>query len=202
MSAPTCSHGVDLEAVCVECGRGVSQQSVEVPVGLAQQAEFDRMSREVARPFPKAAPTADARKRHAEERVTSSTGGVKAVKLEQYNQIPARSMRELAEHYGKGAAKYEAHNFRRGYDLSLGFNAIMRHLWAWEAGYDYDVCSNDPDGCSHFDADGEPFEPREPDTCFNHLGSHHLIAAIWHGFGMHAIGRDHPDFDDRFDRAR
>lgn len=89
--------------------------------------------------------------------VDAETGGMKAQKLAQFSQIPAEVLLELAEHHGKGVAKYpdsEAGepNWQRGYSWRLSVDACMRHFLAFLTGEDID-----------------------PDT-----GSSHLVAAVWH----------------------
>lgn len=137
----------------------------------------------------------------AETRTTSSTGGQKGVKLQRFDLIPVGPLTALAEHYGKGARKYANHQWRNGYEWSKTYAALMRHITAWWAGFDYDVCSNDPEGCSHVTADGKPYEATEPDTCYNHTGSHHLAAVAWHSFaGLEFVER-FPEHDDRYKPA-
>lgn len=133
-----------------------------------------------------------------EIRTTSSTGGQKGVKLARFDLIPAGPLIALAEHYGKGARKYAPHQWRQGYEYTKSFAAIQRHTWDWLSGKTYDVCSNDPEGCSFVTADGEPFEPLEPDTCYNHTGSHHMVAAAWHAFTLLEFDQTHPEHDDRY----
>lgn len=132
----------------------------------------------------------------AEVRSTSLTGGQKGVKLSRFSLIPVGPLTELAVHYGRGAKKYDEHNFRRGYDWSKSYDAIMRHSASWNAGYDYDVCSNEPDGCL-FEMDGKTWVG-EPDTCWNHTGSHHMVAVAWHSFTLLEFRDTHPEYDDRY----
>lgn len=133
-----------------------------------------------------------------EVRTTSSTGGQKGVKAQRFDLIPAGPLMELAELYGYGAAKYDVHQWRQGYEWEKSFAAIQRHSWAWQAGFDYDVCSNDPGGCQHVDSKGEPFETGRPDTCYNHTGAHHMTAVAWHAFGLLEFKDTHPGHDDRY----
>lgn len=112
--------------------------------------------------------------------------------------IPIGPLVKLAEHFGKGARKYDVHQWRKGYEWSKSYSAMQRHGTAFWGGLDYDVCSNDPDGCLHITADGEPFEPLEPDTCYNHTGSHHLTAFAWHAFVLLEFTETHPEHDDRY----
>ena len=83
-----------------------------------------------------------------EERTTSSTGGQKGVKLARFDLIPAGPLLRLAEHFGKGAKKYEEHQWRDGYEWSKSYSACLRHLNAFWQGLDYDVCSNEPENCA------------------------------------------------------
>lgn len=133
-----------------------------------------------------------------EIRTTSSTGGQKGVKLEAHDLIPQIPLKLLAEHFGRGAMKYATHQWRQGYEWSKSYSALQRHLSAFWAGKDYDVCSNDPEGCQHVDSEGKPFEVISPDTCYNHTGSHHLIAAAWHTFVLTEFYFCYPDHDDRY----
>jgi hypothetical protein len=106
----------------------------------------------------------------------------------------------LAEHYGKGARKYAEHQWRSGYEYSKSFSAMQRHQWAWLSGLSYDVCSNEPDNCKHIDDEGTLFIQTEPDTCYNHTGSHHMIAAAWHAFLIVEFEENFPEHDDRYRR--
>lgn len=136
-----------------------------------------------------------------EERTTSSTGGQKGVKLARFELIPAGPHRELAEHYGKGARKYANHQWRQGYEWGKSIGALERHLNDFKAGKDYDVCSNEPDNCLFVDADGNKFDPVDPDTCYNHTGSHHMVAVAWHAFLLLEFKDTHPEHDDRYKPA-
>lgn len=136
-----------------------------------------------------------------EERTTSSTGGQKGVKLQRFDLIPVTPLRLLAEHFGKGARKYDEHQWRSGYEWSKSYSALMRHLTEFWLGNDYDVCSKDPDGCSMKTAAGDDFEPLSPDTCYNHTGSHHMVAVAWHSFVMLEFTETHPEHDDRYRSA-
>lgn len=133
----------------------------------------------------------------AETRVTSSTGGQKGSKIERYDLIPTMPLRALAVHFGKGARKYADGQWRKGYPWSLSISALMRHLEEFREGRDYDVCSNDPVGCKFTDNDGNPYEPTEADTCYNHTGSHHLDAVMWQAFVLREFVEVHPEHDDR-----
>jgi len=83
-----------------------------------------------------------------EERTVSSTGGQKGVKIERHSLIPAGPLTELATHFGRGAQKYDEHQWRAGYEWTKSYDAIQRHSVAWLAGYDYDVCENEPEACA------------------------------------------------------
>lgn len=105
-----------------------------------------------------------------EVRMTNeATGGQKGAKLEDFAQIPPSALRELAEHFGRGARKYKKYNFLRGYDWSLSYSACQRHLWQFWGGEDCD-----------------------PET-----RSKHVIAAAWHCLAL-AWYMDHKrEWDDR-----
>lgn len=105
-----------------------------------------------------------------EVRTTSLTGGQKGVKPERYDLIPAEALEALARHYGKGAEKYESHQWRKGYEWSKSFAAMMRHAWKFWRGEDVD-----------------------PET-----GTPHIICVAWHAFCLYIFSRDFPEYDDRF----
>jgi hypothetical protein len=77
--------------------------------------------------------------------VTSATGGQKGKKLARYDLLPAGALRQVAELYGRGAEKYDDNNWRKGYDWSLSFAALNRHLWQFWEGEEYDSET----GCAH-----------------------------------------------------
>lgn len=111
----------------------------------------------------------------SEVRVTSSTGGQKGSKPARYDLMPTEPLRLLAEHYGKGAAKYArvngVDNWRNGYEWSLSYAALMRHLQAFWSGEDIDA----------------------------ETGSPHMVAVAWHAFTLLEFMREHPTLDDRQD---
>jgi hypothetical protein len=109
-----------------------------------------------------------------EVRMVSTTGAEKGSKLERPDLIPVRSLRLLAEHYGKGSLKYADRNWEAGYDWSLSFAAMMRHAWAFWGGEDLD-----------------------PET-----GTPHVIAAAWHCFALAEYMETHPEFDNRPKRVK
>lgn len=92
-----------------------------------------------------------------EEKVSSATGGAKGKKLARFDLIPPRSLWELAEAYGRGEEKYgDGNNWRKGYEWSLSYAAMMRHATQFWAG-----------------------QSRDPTN-----GNHHLAAVAWHAFTM------------------
>lgn len=80
-----------------------------------------------------------------EVRATSDTGGQKGRKPAQMSTLNPDSLLAVAEVGGFGAAKYEAHNYLRGYPWSWSYDALHRHLAAYWAGEDTDAES----GLSH-----------------------------------------------------
>lgn len=105
-----------------------------------------------------------------EVRTTSSTGGEKGVKPERYDLIPVEAMALVAQLYGKGAEKYEAHNWRRGYEWSKSYQALQRHVTAFWGGEDLDP------------------EMQLP----------HLASVIFHALTLMTFMEEQPQFDDRF----
>lgn len=108
--------------------------------------------------------------------VDPDTGGMKGQKLAQAHAMPASVLLELAEHYGKGIAKYPdaeggVPNYTRGYAWSLSYDAAMRHLLQFWEGEDVD-----------------------PET-----GTKHVIAAAWHCLALALFMDTHREKDDRWE---
>lgn len=101
--------------------------------------------------------------------VNPQTGGAKGQKLARFDLLPWDVLWEVAEHFGRGALKYEDRNWEKGYMWSLSYAALMRHLIAFWNGEDTD-----------------------PET-----GSHHLDAVIFHAMALRRYTVSHPEFDDR-----
>lgn len=105
-----------------------------------------------------------------EQRITNSqTGGEKGQKLARFDLVPVGPLTQLAEHYGRGAEKYEDRNWEKGIDWSLNYAALIRHVTAWWAGEDLDE-----------------------DT-----GSTHMAAVAWHAFALMEYAHTHPELDNR-----
>jgi hypothetical protein len=104
------------------------------------------------------------------EAVDDTTGGRKGTKIERYDLLPWDVLNEVARHYGYGAAKYDDHNWRKGYAWSLSYAAMMRHAAAFWNGEDFDVES----------------------------GSHHLIAVIFHAMALRWFQLHERGTDDRW----
>lgn len=104
-----------------------------------------------------------------ETREVSSSGGEKGSKLARFDLIPGDALWQLAELFGRGAAKYEARNWERGYAWSLSFAALQRHAWAFWNGEDVDP----------------------------EMGVPHSVCAAWHALALTRFITQHPDFDDR-----
>jgi len=101
---------------------------------------------------------------------TSTTGAMKASKLAQFSQFSPDALIAVAEHFGRSNAKYPPHNYRKGYEWSLSFDALNRHLWLWWNGEDIDVDS----------------------------GSEHLAAVAWHAMALLQFQLENTGTDDRF----
>ena len=98
-----------------------------------------------------------------------TTGGEKGTKLARFDLIPPEAITALAEHFSRGAEKYEDRNWERGYPWSLSFAALQRHIWALWGGEDID-----------------------PET-----GTHHAIAAMWHCVVLFTFAQRELGTDDR-----
>lgn len=107
-----------------------------------------------------------------EVRVTSTTGGQKGSKPARYDLLPSVPLEQLARLYGRGAQKYAAHNWAKGYDWSLSFAALQRHAWAFWSGEDTD----------------------------EEMGLPHMTAVAFHAFALvHFLTYpEYARFDDRY----
>jgi nucleoside 2-deoxyribosyltransferase len=106
-----------------------------------------------------------------EVRVTNQlTGGEKGSKPERFDLIPAAALRKVARLYGRGAQKYSAHNWRKGYNWSLSLAALERHLAAFKEGEDFDRETN----CEH------------------------LASVVFHALALLVYADEHPELDDRW----
>jgi len=104
------------------------------------------------------------------------TPGAKGAKLARFDLLPWGILSELAEHYGRGARKYEDRNWERGYKWSLSFAALHRHLAAF---WNRDDIDDDP----ALYVEGEAHVAR------------HIIAVVWHAcclayFSRYGVGED------------
>lgn len=106
------------------------------------------------------------------------TGGEKGVKLARFDLVPWTIIREVAEHFGRGARKYAARNWERGYAWSYSYGALHRHLESFWAGDDLD---DDPE---LLDEDGV-------------VRARHIVAVIWHGLVLAYFSRYGVGTDDR-----
>lgn len=112
-----------------------------------------------------------------ETRVTDAkTGGQKGSKLADFALLPWTIVREIAEHFGRGKRKYASRNWERGYDWSLSFAALHRHLESFWSG---DEIDHDPE----LYVEGEEHTAR------------HIIAVAWHAlvlayFSRYGVGND------------
>lgn len=102
--------------------------------------------------------------------VNSKTGGEKGAKDIQMSLVPVTELREVARLYHEGAKKYARDNWRKGYDWSLSYDALNRHLMAF----------------------WEDRESHDEET-----GCHHLSSVVFHAFALMYFERVHPDLDDR-----
>lgn len=106
----------------------------------------------------------------SEVRLTDpDTGAQKGQKLARFDLVPVGPLWEVAEHFGRGAAKYAEHNWARGYRWSLCYQAAIRHLMQFWAGEDRD----------------------------EQLQSKHVIAAAWHCLVLAFFMDVFPQKDDR-----
>lgn len=105
-----------------------------------------------------------------EQSSISSTGGEKNVKPEKFSLIPVEALAKVAEHYGVGAKKYSAHQWRKGYEWSKSYDALQRHATAFWSGEDND------------------FE----------TGTPHMAAVAFHALTLLTFMDEQPAHDDRY----
>jgi hypothetical protein len=110
--------------------------------------------------------------------VDEKTGGAKGTKLARFSLLPWDILKEVAEHYGRGARKYADRNWQRGYKWSLSYDALCRHL---EAFWNREDIDDDP----ALYEDGEPHVVR------------HIIAVVWHALALAWFSRFNKGTDDR-----
>lgn len=107
-----------------------------------------------------------------EVRTTSATGGEKGTKPERYDLIPVEALSKVAALYGRGAAKYAAHNWRRGYEWSKSYAALQRHATQFWAGEDNDTEMDLP----------------------------HMASVAFHALALLTFMEEQRGFDDRYTR--
>lgn len=105
-----------------------------------------------------------------ETRSVSASGGEKGVKLARYDLIPSDALKQIAEHYGVGANKYADNQWRKGYEWSKSFAALVRHAEQFWGGEDFD----------------------------EETGSNHMAAVAWHALTLLTFYKDCPQYDDRY----
>jgi hypothetical protein len=176
--------------------------NADEPLHSPQYEENEPLPSEVPWLDPKVAEEVASVLSDAEEvRVTSPTGGQKGVKLAAFDQISPEVEWLIAEHFGKGARKYAAHNFRKGYPWSNSYSALRRHLSEAWRGHDYDVCPKDGRGCQiEHPETGEDTRVKTEHgwTCYNHTGSLSMVAVAWHAMVLIEFFLHHKEYDDRF----
>lgn len=104
-----------------------------------------------------------------EIRLVSSTGGEKGSKLARFDLIPVRPLTDVARLYGRGAEKYADRNWELGYDWSLSYAALQRHVTQFWGGEDYD----------------------------EETGAPHLACVVFHALALLEFMDTHPEFDNR-----
>lgn len=107
-----------------------------------------------------------------EVRSISSTGAEKGTKDERFDLLPPEALAAVARHYGVGALKYSANNWRKGYEWSKSYAAMQRHASAFWSGEDVD----------------------------EETGSPHMAAVAFHAFALLTFMEEQRAFDDRFKR--
>lgn len=91
-----------------------------------------------------------------------------------YDLVPPEALHQLALLYAKGAEKYEARNWEKGFRYGRTFAALMRHAWAWF-------------GAKLTGGDGI-----DPET-----GLSHMVAVAWNAFALITFEERGIGVDDR-----
>ena len=108
--------------------------------------------------------------KNGEVRTTSATGGQKGMKPERFDLVPVYPLTVLARLYAFGAEKYAAHNYRKGYEFSKSYAALIRHATQFWNGEDND----------------------------QETGLPHMASVVFHAFALIEFVERFPEFDDRF----
>jgi hypothetical protein len=102
--------------------------------------------------------------------IDPKTGGQKASKDSQIGFIDPVALYELGKVAGIGIQKYSKYNYLKGYDWSLSYNALMRHMEQMWSGEDLDEES----------------------------GLLHAVHAAWHALALASFQMRDLGTDDRF----
>lgn len=156
MSSQSC--GCDLEAgwVCETHREMARAATVDL---LHTQLELEELMRDTVPAFTE------------EVRVTDPvTGGAKGRKQCQLGAVDPDALGWVGRVAGYGGGKYARYNFAKGYQWSLSYDALQRHLMAFWNGEDLDP------------------ESRLP----------HLAHAAWHCLALMTFSLRHRGTDDRF----
>lgn len=89
----------------------------------------------------------------------------------------------LARVLTKGAKKYADHNWRKGMAWSRCIGSLIRHLFLFMSGEDYDYDAKCPD-C-------------QASTCINHTGELHVDQILCNAMFLSEYARTHRELDDR-----
>lgn len=108
-----------------------------------------------------------------EVRTVSTTGGEKGTKSARFDLIPVGPLTTVARLYAKGAEKYADHNWRRGYEWSKSYAALMRHATQFWDGED----------------------------CDEETGLPHMASVVFHALALLEFMERHQEFDDRIIRG-
>jgi hypothetical protein len=79
-----------------------------------------------------------------------------------YDLIPPEAIEALADHYAKGAEKYDDRNWERGMNWGRCFRALMSHAIKWQKGEIFDE------------------DPKMPGYL-----AHHMIAVAWNAIALY-----------------
>lgn len=86
-----------------------------------------------------------------------------------FDLLPPEAVEALVALYTRGAQKYTPRGWEEGMAWSRCLGSLMRHLWKWIRGEDYDA----------------------------ETGAHHMIAVAWNAFALYTYHVRNKGTDDR-----
>lgn len=126
------------------------------------------------------------------------------------DQLPVEVLVWEAAVFSYGERKYDRDNWKNGNPWHEFYGSLLRHVFDWQMGKDYDDCDGRGD-CTYVDRSDWSDELRRwmainapfgSGACRRHSGLHHLAHARWNTgallyFQMHSLGTDDRQLEAR-----